>query len=90
MVIDNVDMNVKFRDMQLNSQNTSLHYLHAYDRISFKHLSTGATMVIPQDIDFNVLYPAQEDNIQLVSNFETLITRMFVHRITTCNICQWR
>ncbi|KAL5475126.1 hypothetical protein EMCRGX_G027185 [Ephydatia muelleri] len=84
LVGDNIDKNVKPRDMRINSQTSSLHYFHAYavkDRISFKHLSADATMIFPQDIDFNVFYPSVEDNFQLVSNFETLVTRMFVQHI---------
>eukprot|EP00731_Ephydatia_muelleri_P004086 Em0002g262a len=84
LVGDNIDKNVKPRDMRINSQTSSLHYFHAYavkDRISFKHLSADATIIFPQDIDFNVFYPSVEDNFQLVSNFETLVTRMFVQHI---------
>ena len=84
LVGDNVDKTIKPRDMRLNSQTTSLHYFHTYavkDRISFKHLSTDANMIVQKDIDFKMFYPSEADKIQLVSNFETLVTRMLVQHV---------
>ena len=34
-----------------------------------------------QDIDYKVFFPTVEDNIHLVSKFETLVTKMFVQHI---------
>lgn len=70
--------------MRLDNQTTSLHYFHVYavqDRISFRHLSTHSTMITPEDINYNVFFPSEADNIHLLSNFEMLITRMFVKHI---------
>eukprot|EP00731_Ephydatia_muelleri_P018431 Em0011g471a len=84
VVGDNVDKNVKPRDMRLNSQTTSLHYFHTYavkDRICFSHLSTDPIEIIQDSINFEMFYPTVGDNTQLVSNLETLVARMFVQRI---------
>ena len=51
------------------------------DRINFKHLSTDATMIVREDINFKMLYPSEADKIQLVSNFETLVTRLIIERV---------
>ena len=79
--MDNVDKNVKPRDMRLNSQTTSLHYFHTYavkDRICFSHLSTDPIEIVQDSINFEMFYPTVGDNTQLVSN---LVARMFVQRI---------
>ncbi|KAL5516953.1 hypothetical protein EMCRGX_G002412 [Ephydatia muelleri] len=84
LVGDNVDKNVKPRDMRLNSQTTSLHYFHTYavkDRICFSHLSTDPIEIVQDSINFEMFYPIVGDNTQLVSNLETLVARMFVQRI---------
>eukprot|EP00731_Ephydatia_muelleri_P002391 Em0001g2391a len=84
LVGDNVDKNVKPRDMRLNSQTTSLHYFHTYvvkDRICFSHLSTDPIEIVQDSINFEMFYPTVGDNTQLVSNLETLVARMFVQRI---------
>lgn len=68
--------------MRLDScQTTSLHYFNVYavkDRVDFKHLSANATLVFKEDIDFSVFYPGADDNAQLTSNFQTLVTRMLI------------
>eukprot|EP00731_Ephydatia_muelleri_P025385 Em0017g468a len=84
LVGDNVDKNVKPRDMRLNSQTTSLHYFHTYavkDRIWFSHLSTDPIEIVQDSINFEMFYPTVGDNTQLVSNLETLVARMFVQRV---------
>ncbi|KAL5505997.1 hypothetical protein EMCRGX_G007554 [Ephydatia muelleri] len=84
LVGDNVDKNVKPRDMRLNSQTTSLHYFHTYavkDRICFSHLSTDPIEIVQDSINFEMFYPTVGDNTQLVSNLETLVARMFVQHI---------
>ncbi|KAL5506330.1 hypothetical protein EMCRGX_G007948 [Ephydatia muelleri] len=84
LVGDNVDKNVKPRDMRLNRQTTSLHYFHTYavkDRICFSHLSTDPIEIVQDSINFEMFYPTVGDNTQLVSNLETLVARMFVQRI---------
>eukprot|EP00731_Ephydatia_muelleri_P006704 Em0003g952a len=84
LVGDNVDKNVKPRDMRLNSQTTSLHYFHTYavkDRICFSHLSTDPIEIVQDSINFEMFYPTVGDNTELVSNLETLVARMFVQRI---------
>ena len=84
LVGDNVDKNVKPRDMRLNSQTTSLHFFHTYavkDRICFSHLSTDPIEIVQDSINFEMFYPTVGDNTQLVSNLETLVARMFVQRI---------
>eukprot|EP00731_Ephydatia_muelleri_P021282 Em0013g1009a len=60
LVGDNVDKNVKPRDMHLNSQTTSLHYFHMYavkDRICFRHISTDTTEIVQDSINFEMFYP---------------------------------
>ena len=84
LVGDNIDKNVKPRDMRFSSQTTSLHYFHVYavkDRISYNHLSGNATMIAPSDMDFSIFFPTAEDNEQLLSNFEILVMRMLVKHI---------
>ena len=84
LVGDNIDKNIKPRDMRFSSQTTSLHYFHLYavkDRINFKHLSGSATMISHSDIDLSLFSPSAEDNEHLVTNFETLMMRMFVQHI---------
>ena len=84
LVGDNLDKNVKPRDMRISHQTTSLHYFHAYalqDRISFQHLDTISTMVVPEDLNFSVFLPSEEDNIKLQSNLEILVTRMLIKHV---------
>ena len=81
LIGDNVDKNIKPRNMRLGSQTSSLHYFNTYavkDRINFQHLSANATLVFKEDIDFKVFFPGTDDNAELVSNFETLVTRILV------------
>ena len=82
LVGDNIDKNVKPRDIRFSNQTTSLHYFHVYavkDRISFKHLNSSPPLITSDDIDFNVFFPAPADNEKLVANFQILMTRMLVH-----------
>ena len=81
---DNIDKNVKPRDMRINNQTKSLHYFHVFavkDRINFSHLSSNAEMVCFDNIDFGVFCPNLDDEAKLVLNFETLVTRMLVEHI---------
>ncbi|KAL5502692.1 hypothetical protein EMCRGX_G009506 [Ephydatia muelleri] len=64
LVGDNVDKNVKSRDMRLNSQTTSLHCFHKYavkDRICFSHLSTNTTEIVQDSFKFEMFYPTVGD-----------------------------
>ena len=70
--------------MRINNQTKSLHYFHAFavkDRINFSDITNNAELVFPDDIDYSVFYPNDDDDAQLVSNFQTLVTRIFVEHI---------
>ena len=67
---DNIDKNVKPRDIRFSNQTTLLHYFHVYavkDRISFKHHNSSPPLITSDGIDFNVLFHAPADNEQLVA-----------------------
>ncbi|KAL5479300.1 hypothetical protein EMCRGX_G022803 [Ephydatia muelleri] len=84
LIGDNIDKNIKPRDMRINNQTKSLHYFHAFavkDRINFSDITNNAELVFPDDIDYSVFYPNDDDDAQLVSNFQTLVTRIFVEYI---------
>eukprot|EP00731_Ephydatia_muelleri_P006750 Em0003g998a len=84
LIGDNIDKNIKPRDMRINNQTKSLHYFHAFavkDRINFSDITNNAELVFPDDIDYSVFYPNDDDDAQLVSNFQTLVTRIFVEHI---------
>eukprot|EP00731_Ephydatia_muelleri_P035780 Em0160g1a len=84
LIGDNIDKNIKPRDMRINNQTKSLHYFHAFavkDRINFSDITNNAELVYPDDIDYSVFYPNDDDDAQLVSNFQTLVTRIFVEHI---------
>ena len=73
LVGDNVDKNVKPRDMRLNSQTTSLHYFHTYavkDRICFSHLSTDPIEIVQDRICFSHLSTDPIEIVQDSINFE--------------------
>eukprot|EP00731_Ephydatia_muelleri_P025442 Em0017g525a len=84
LIGDNIDKNIKPRDMRINNQTESLHYFHEFavkDRINFSDITNNAELVFPDDIDYSVFYPNDDDDAQLVSNFQTLVTRIFVEHI---------
>ena len=73
IVMDNIDKNVRPREMRLDSQTESLHYMHMYgvrDRVNFSGLSN---MPKNNDISIYDILPTAEDYAQLKHNLSILL-----------------
>ena len=73
IVMDNIDKNVRPREMRLDSQTESLHYMHLYsvrDRVNFSGLSNT-----PKNNDISIydILPTAEDYAQLKHNLSILL-----------------
>ena len=71
--MDNIDKNVRPREMRLDSQTESLHYMHLYsvrDRVNFSSLSNT-----PKNNDISIydILPTAEDYAQLKHNLSFLL-----------------
>ena len=81
IVIDNIDKNVKPRNMRVDAQTQSLHYVHIYsvkDRIDFGKLSD-----VPPSGEkclYDIL-PTTDDYENLKTNFSVLVARVIVEHI---------
>lgn len=74
-VIDNIDKNVKPRDMRVDAQTKSLHYVHAYgvkDRVDFSSLSGVAKC---GEMRVDSILPSSEDYKKLKQNMSIIVAR---------------
>ncbi len=75
IVGDNIDKNVKPRDVRMDSQTVSLHYYHSYalrDRIDLSSFDDSSSSPDISEIDFSKFLPSSQDH-DAVSH---LITRI--------------
>lgn len=84
LVGDNIDKNVKPRDMRADHQSQSLHYFNMYavqDRVDLSHLSNEPRIIDPDEIDFHTFMPSAEDYEAISNNFSVLISRILVEHL---------
>ena len=84
LVGDNLDKNVKPRDMRSDHQTESFHFFNTLavkDRISLAHHSSSATIVNPDTVDLDQYLPSSEDYRIMTSNMVTLVSRVLVKHI---------
>ena len=82
LVIDNIDKNVKPRDMRIDSQTKSLHYVQIYgvkDRVDFSSLSE-----LPKAAEMCVydILPSTEDYLKLKENLSILVARTMTDNLS--------
>ena len=82
---DNLDKNVKPRDMRSDFQTRSLHYFHACaveDRIDLSGFSGDVTIPDIQSIQLCNLLPSDSDRAAMKNNFGIHIARVLVKYVT--------
>ena len=75
---DNIDKNVKPRNMTSDNQTRSLHYFHTYavkDRVDLSSFSSNPPAIDVSNINLETLLPSSEDDKVLRENLEILIGR---------------
>lgn len=85
LVGDNVDKNVKPRNMHSDRQTQSLHFFNVYavaDRIDLSHKSNNVALVDYDEVDLSKLLPTADDEKAIHMNFCTLISRLLVKYMT--------
>lgn len=78
LVGDNIDKDVKPRQMRCDYQTRSLHYFHTFavkDRVDISSLS-DKPLQIPADVDLTKLLPNKADDTCLQKNFAVLMARV--------------
>lgn len=78
LVGDNIDKDVKPRQMRFDYQTRSLHYFHTYalqDRVDLSSLS-DEPRPLPTPIDLTVILPDKADDECLQNNFAILMSRV--------------
>ncbi len=81
IVGDNIDKNVKPRDMQVDHQTQSLHYFNSFavrDRIDFSELSDIPRQLDPYELNTTVFLPTDDDYRQIQDTMSCLISRILV------------
>ena len=84
MVFDNIDKNIKPRDMRADAQTISLHYVQIYSvrsRINFSSLSTTPKCAHGEVNMFDIL-PSEDDYKQLQHNFAVHVARILTDHLT--------
>ena len=84
LVGDNIDKEVKPRNMTMEHQTRSLHYFHTYavkDRIDLSAFSDDVPTTNLDDMDLEKLLPSHHDEHMMTQNFTTLIGRCLVKNI---------
>lgn len=79
IVGDNIDKNIKPRDMRSDHQTKSLHYFHLYavrDRIDLSKYEDNPSLPDIASINTDQLLPSEEDAQTLRSNFAMHIARV--------------
>ncbi len=81
IVGDNIDKNIKPRDMRLDHQTQSLHYFNSFalqDRIDLSPYSDSPRRINPVELDPSVFLPSKEDYRILEDTMTVLISRVLV------------
>lgn len=77
---DNIDKNIKPRDVRVNSQTVSLHYYLSYalrDRVDFTNFDDSPSLPDIKDIQYNTDFlPNYKDDYVIRKNFQHLIARV--------------
>ena len=84
IVGDNLDKDVKPRDMRSDHQTESFHFFNSLavkDRISLAHHSSITIVVDPDTVNLNQYLPSSEDYHIMTSNMVTLVSRVLVKHI---------
>ena len=82
LVGDNLDKNVKPRDVRSDHQTEFFNTLTVKDQISLAHHSSSTTVVIPDTVDFNQYLTTSEDyDCNMTSNMVMLVLRVLVKHI---------
>ena len=79
LVGDNIDKNVKPRDMRIDSQTQSLHYFHAYavrDRINVSHMDDQLSLPSLDNIDLAAVLPTEKDHKAIKGLFSIHVARV--------------
>ena len=79
LVGDNIDKNVKPREMRSNVQTRSLHYFHTYavrDRVDMSQYSSNSGNVDFGNIHLQEVLPTCRDEVALRDNFAILVGRI--------------
>ena len=79
IVGDNIDKNIKPRNMTFDYQTRSLHYFHAYavrDRIDLSSFSSDPPEVDLEQLNLESLLPTVDDCRALYSNLAVLVGRI--------------
>ena len=78
LVGDNIDKNVRPREMRSEHQTRSLHYFHAYavrDRVDMSTFSNDAQLPVASAVNLQDLLPTSSDEVTMRENFVTLVGR---------------
>ena len=78
LVGDNLDKNIRPREMRSDHQTRSLHFFHTYavhDRVNLSGLSNKAQLPNLSLVDLETLLPSTADNEAMLKNFSILIGR---------------
>ena len=78
LVGDNIDKNVRPRNMRNDHQTRSLHYFHTYavhDHVDISHFSSETSIPNVGTIQLDNLLPTNHDQQSLLRNFEVLVRR---------------
>ena len=76
MVGDNLDKNVKPRDMRVGNQVRSYHFFHTYavkDRIDLSNVREE--IKVPEVVDLKTLLPSSNDKKEILANYGFLFSR---------------
>lgn len=84
IVGDNVDKNIKPRDMRIDKQVTSMHAFHMYatkDRVDASTLPDDKPVQDLEAIPISTFMPSIGDSIVLRENYVTLVSRVLVKHL---------
>ena len=84
LVGDNIDKNVRPREMRVDHQTRSLHYFHVYavrDRVDLTNFSSDIHLPDIGSIQLSNFLPSSQDETVLRSNFSILIGRILMKYI---------
>lgn len=81
LVGDNLDKNIKPRDMRSDHQTESLHFFNTLavrDRVNLAHHSSSTVLVDPDAVNLQQFLPSPQDYDTMSCNMATLVSRVLV------------
>ena len=90
MVGDNIDKEVKPRDMRSDHQARSLHYFHSYgvlDRINLDDYDNTISLPDLSAVQLDLLLPTEDDEASIRSNMCVLMARILQKHLPFFEIC---